>query len=132
MDIEDCRQSLEGCLHLEAEYQASDVEAIQGLHEEFKEEMKKVVEDSTKIKFFFATEAGEIFDKTKSEVIENRRQVNKQIANVVIRYTLGIIILYLGFIGLSHIKKTVDDQFCNFYNVQGRTQRYETQKPCKR
>ena len=94
--------------------------------------MSEVVISSNKLKFGFVEKAQSILFESKSEVTENRIRLNNQIKKSTIRITGGIFLIYLLFSVLVGIKAAVDNLFCNFYNVEGRTQRYETQKPCKR
>ena len=132
MNDKDVRQHLESCLHLEQERERQDVAAFKQLLKEFETKLTEILTDSSTIKFFLVNEAYKKYDSAKQEVINNRIQINSEIRNSIIRITGGIFLLYLTFIILSGIKSTIDNQFCQFYNVQGRTQRYETQKPCER
>ena len=129
---DDYRQHLESCLHLEQEHQSQDVETIKEMINDFQDEVAEVISESKSLKFLITNKAKKRHDKAINEVLNNRIKANKQLKNIVIRATGGIFLLYLTFNLLSGVKAAVDNQFCQFYNVQGRTQRYETQKPCER
>lgn len=132
MDLNESRQHLESCLLHQQQKHNDEVAAIQELLDNFKNQMSEVVISSNKLKFGFVEKAQSILFESKSEVTENRIRLNNQIKKSTIRITGGIFLIYLLFSVLVGIKAAVDNQFCNFYNVEGRTQRYETQKPCKR
>lgn len=132
MDTEEYRRHLESCLHHEQSKDKQDAEAISQMLNEFASDMKEVVEASGKLKIGFVKKARAILDSSRSQVIANRVRVNEQLQRSVIRITCAVIAVYAAFSGLILVKTSIDKHFCEFYNVEGRTQRYETQKPCKR
>lgn len=132
MNDDDRRQYLENCLRHEQVKYTSDVDSFDQMLNEFASDMKEVVEASGKLKIGFVKKARAILDSSRSQVIANRMRVNEQLQKSVIRITFAVIALYAVFSGLVLVKNAIDNNFCEFYNVEGRTQRYETQKPCKR
>ncbi|NJO63584.1 MAG: hypothetical protein HC836_36955 [Richelia sp. RM2_1_2] len=130
--MDDYRQHLENCLHIEQDSQNSDVEQFSGLLESFRDDMEEVITHSSKTKFGFVEKARAILNGSRSQVIENRERMNEELQRSVIRITGAIVVLFLLGMGLARVKGAIDNQFCEFYNVQGRTARYETQKPCER
>lgn len=130
--MDEYRQHLENCLHIEQSSQSSDVEQFDGLLKDFRDDMEEVITHSSKTKFGFVRKAREVLDNSQSEVVRNRVRMNEELQRSVIRITGAVLALFLLGMGLVKIKDAIDNQFCEFYNVQGRTQRYETQKPCER
>jgi hypothetical protein len=130
--MDEYRQHLENCLHLEKSKDKQDAEVIGEMLNEFAGDMQEVVEASGKLKIGFVREAHRIFTEARSQVVKNRVRMNEELQRSVIRITGAVFILFLVWSGITAIKSTVDNQFCEFYNVEGRTERYETQKPCER
>ncbi|NJM23813.1 MAG: hypothetical protein HC907_37035 [Richelia sp. SM1_7_0] len=130
--MDDYRQHLENCLHIEQDSQSSDVEQFDGLLKSFRDDMQEVITHSSKTKFRFVEKARAILNGSRSQVEENRIRMNEELQRSVIRITGAVLVLFLLGMGLVMVKGAIDNQFCEFYNVQGRTARYETQKPCER
>ncbi len=132
MNDDDRRQYLENCLRHEQVKHSSDVDSFDEMIKDFESKMREVIEASGRMKIGFVKRAKAIFSEGRSQVIENRVQMNEELQRSVIRITGALIAVYAVYACFSAIKGSIDNQFCEYFNVQGRTQRYETQKPCQR
>lgn len=132
MDEEEYRRYLEHCLDLEQEAQESEVTAFKSLLKKFEADMERIVELSTQIKIGFARQAKAVLDGSSEEIRENRRRINTKLQLAFVRIGGLLLLLYLIFSAVAAIKNGIDNHFCQYFNVEGRTRNYETQKPCKR
>lgn len=132
MNDDDRRQYLENCLRHERVKYSSDADSFDEMIKDFESKMGEVIEVSGKLKIGFVERAKAIFEEGRSQVIENRVRMNEELQRSVIRITGAGLVLFLLGMSLVAVKDAIDNQFCEFYNVQGRTKRYETQEPCKR
>lgn len=132
MNDDDRRQHLENCLRHEQAKYSSDADAFDEMVKDFESKMREVIEASGRMKIGFVKRAKAIFSEGRSQVIQNRVQINEELQRSVLRITAAVIVVYAVYAAFSATISSIDNQFCEFYNVQGRTQRYETQKPCQR
>ncbi len=132
MNDDDRRQYLENCLRHEQAKYSSDADAFDEMVKDFESKMGEVIEVSGRLKIGFVKRAKAIFEEGRSQVTENRVQMNEELQRSVIRITGAVLVLFLIGSAIATVKGAIDNQFCEYFNVQGRTQRYETQKPCQR
>ncbi|NJN13056.1 MAG: hypothetical protein HC815_36090 [Richelia sp. RM1_1_1] len=57
--MDDYRQHLENCLHIEQDSQSSDVEQFSGLLESFRDDMEEVITHSSKTKLGLSRKRGQ-------------------------------------------------------------------------
>ncbi|MBE9212969.1 hypothetical protein IQ247_09770 [Plectonema cf. radiosum LEGE 06105] len=131
MNDDDRRQYLENCLRHEQVKYSSDADSFDKMLRDFESKMGEVIEVSGQLKIGFVRRAKAVFEEGRSQVIENRVQMNEELQRSVIRITGALFALFLIGSAIATVKGAIDNQFCEYFNVRGRTERYETQEPCK-